>query len=198
MSYTTSSDLKGYLGMGVDDVADNALLTALIARAQKWIDSYTGRTFEAAADTVHYFTVGLDTAGADLYFDADCCQITSVTNNADNGSNGTAVTTSQYVTLPRNSTPYHGVRLLTSSGVYWRYTHDAEKGIAVTGRWAYSVTAPADIVQACLRLAAYLYRQKDAQVFDVTAQPEMGTLTIPKGMPADVKQILNDYRRAAL
>ena len=37
--------------------------------------------------------------------------------------------------------------------------------------------APDDIKQACVRLTAYLYRQRDSQVFDVTAIPDAGVIT---------------------
>ena len=47
--------------------------------------------------------------------------------------------------------------------------------ISITGRWAWSLTAPPDIAQACARLAAFLYKQRDAQLFDVTAI-EAGTV----------------------
>ena len=44
-------------------------------------------------------------------------------------------------------------------------------------------------------MASYFYRQKDAQVFDVTATPELGTITVPAGIPADVRILLDPYRR---
>ena len=39
----------------------------------------------------------------------------------------------------------------------------------------------------------FKYRQKDAQVFDVTAVPDAGVITVPQGIPADVKRILRSY-----
>jgi hypothetical protein len=46
-------------------------------------------------------------------------------------------------------------------------------------------------------LAAYYYQQKDAQVFDTVAIPDAGVITIPSGIPADVKLILAPYRKYA-
>jgi hypothetical protein len=65
----------------------------------------------------------------------------------------------------------------------------------VAGDWGYSTTAPADIVQATLRLAAFFYRQKDAQVFDTVASPELGVITVPKGIPVDIRLLLDPYRK---
>lgn len=191
MAYTTAALVKTYLG--ITTATDDTLITALIVRAQKWIDQYTGRTFEAAADATHYFTVGENTQGRDLWLDADLCSITTIKTNAD-ASSPTTLTTADYVTVPRNSAPYHIIRLKRSSDDDWTYDSDPTGGIEVTGKWAYSTTAPDDIIHACIRLTGFLYRQKDSQVFDVTAQPDMGVITVPQGMPADVKIILDPYR----
>jgi len=194
MAYTTAALLKSYLG--VTGSADDTLIGLLITQAQEAIDNYTQRTFEASADTTRKYTVGLDTCGDTLYFDEDICSITSIANNADDGSGGTALTqNTDYITFPRNRTPYHKIRLLSSSNYYWQYTYAPENGITVTGKFAYSTSAPVDIVHATERLVGYYYRQKDSQVFDVTAIPDAGVITIPQGIPADVKAILKPYVR---
>jgi len=55
---------------------------------------------------------------------------------------------------------------------------------------------PSDIRQACTALAAYFYRKKDAQTFDVTAVVESGALVIPQGIPATVTRVINRYRKS--
>ena len=196
MAYTDAATLKTYLG--VSAATDDTLLTALIARAQAAIDVYTGRTFEAAADSTRYFTVGRDTLGRMLYFDQDLAAITTVVTNADDGSGGDSLATTDYITHPRNRTPYHSIEIVSSSAYDWTYTLDPTGGITVAGKWAYSTSAPNDIVHACVRLAAYYYRQKDAGVFDTTAIPDIGIIQIPQGMPRDVQLILNPYVRASI
>jgi hypothetical protein len=196
MAYTDSTALKTYLG--VSGATDDALLTALIASAQAAIDVYTSRTFEAAADSTRYFTVGVDTLGRTLYLDQDLAAITTVKTNADDGSGGDSLATTDYITHPRNRTPYHALVIKLSSAYDWTYTDDPTGGITVTGKWAYSTSAPNDIVHACLRLAAYYYRQKDAGVFDTTAIPDAGIIQIPQGIPRDVQLILNPYVRATI
>jgi len=194
MAYCTNTLVKTYLA--ISGSGDDALLTSLIARAQAAIDRHCGRTFEAAADTTRKFTVGDDTDQEMLYLDEDLCAITTVTTDADGDADVLTVNT-DYVTVPRNTTPYYALKILSSSDYYWTYTTEPENGITVLGRWAWSTAPPDDIVHACVRLAAYYYQQKDAQVFDTIAVPDAGVITIPAGIPADVKLILMPFRKYA-
>jgi hypothetical protein len=192
MAYTTAAIIKQYLG--ISEVDDDAMLDSMITYAQQAIDSYTGRTFEASADSTRYFTVGVDTEGRMLFLDEDLASITTVKTNAD-ATSPTTLATTEYITHPRNRTPYHAIEILGSSNNSWEYTDDPEGGIEVTGKWAWSTSAPNDIIHACNRLVAYYYRQKDAGVFDTTAIPDAGIIQIPQGIPRDVQMILNPYRR---
>jgi len=183
MAYTDTTTLKRYLG--ITGTGDDTLLTELIARAQAIIDSHTRRTFEASADATKYFDVPDE---YELYLGTDLCSVTSVTNG-----DGTAVT--EYVTLPRRSTPYYAIVPKALSGVVWTYTTNPENAIAVTGKWAYSTSAPADVAGACVRLAAYLYRQKD-NAGEMDRAIVAGNATIlPAQLPADVMTMLRPYRR---
>jgi hypothetical protein len=196
MAYCKKEDVKEYLD--IEGAADDGLIDDSINRAQKAIDSHTRRTFEdPGADATHYFTVGVDTEGLVLMFDEDIYSITTVKTDAD-GSSPRTILPAEYVTMPRNSTPYYGIKILSSSNEFWDYTDDPEGGIEVTGRWAYCSEAPDDIIQACARWAGYLYRQRDSQVFDVTAIPSAGVIQIPKGIPADVEILLDPYVRPRL
>ena len=189
MAYTTAAAVKTYLGE--TGSGDDTLLATLVTAAQGWIDIHTGRTFEASADSTRYFDCLSPTVdGSRLYLDTDLCAITSVTNG-----DSVVVASNEYVTEPRNGTPYFALTLLGSKGKAWTYSTDPQKAITIVGKWAYSTSAPATIVQACTRLAAYLYRQKDAQVFDVTAMPEAGVISVPQGMPKDVRLMLQPYVR---
>ena len=188
MAYCAASDVKTYLG--ITGSGDDTLIGSLCTRAQAMVDAYTGRTFEASSNTDRKFDAIRDVKGQVLYLDADLASINSVTNG-----DATVVTSAQYVTEPRTATPYHALRILGSANIAWTYSTDPENAITVNGKWAYSTAAPADIVHATIRWAAYLYRAKDAQVFDVTASPELGIITVPQGIPADVQKILDPYRR---
>lgn len=194
MVYCTVADVAEYLD--IDSPDDDPLITDKISAAQAAIDKITRRTFEDPGAATRYFTVGVDTDGAFLYFDKDIYSIVSVTNDADGDAD--AVTASDYITQPRNETPYYAIKLLTSKNVYWKYSDDPETGIEENGHWAYSATAPDDIVHVCVRWAAYLYRQRDAQVFDTIAIPSAGIIQIPQGLPKDVALMLDRYVKPAL
>lgn len=150
MNYVTLSEVTDYLGL--ESATDDGLLSSLIESSQTWIDGYTGRTFEAAADSTRVFTFEA-IEGRRLFLDADLCAITSVTNG-----NGVVIAGSSYVTNPRNVKPWYALELKSSATVAW----DGLTGdISIVGRWAYSTTAPADIRQACLDIVVYQYRKRD-------------------------------------
>jgi len=50
---------------------------------------------------------------------------------------------------------------------------------------------PDDIVQVCIRLASWMYRSKDAQVFDVAGQEGLNALSTR--MPRDITQMIDPY-----
>lgn len=188
MAYCTNTDVKTYLG--ITGSGDDALLTSLCTRAQAMVDRYCNRTFEASSNTDRKFDAVRDTVLGVLFLDEDLASINTITNG-----DGTSVASTKYVTEPRTATPYYSIRLLASSNLSWTYTTDPENAITVSGKWAYSTTAPADVVHATIRWAAYLYRQKDASTFDTTASPDLGVITVPQGIPADVEKLLAPYRK---
>jgi len=186
MAYISIASLKSYLGISA--TTDDALLSSCITRAQDAIDAYTGRWFEARTATRYYDDA--DILDDTLYLDADLLTVTTLSNG---DSSATAITAAYYTLLPRNATPYFAIKLKSTHGG-WEF--DSDCWASVAGTWGWAATAPDDVAQATLRMAAYMYRSKDSQVFDVTSQPELGQMTIPQGMPADVKLLLAPYRRA--
>lgn len=187
MAYTTRAAVKEYLG--ISSSADNNLIDDLIDRAQTGIESYTGWDFEAATLTRYFDSDAV--IDSRLWTGGDLVSITTLTNADDDA---TVISSSDYRLLPRNAgPPYFGVKMLVDTTTTWDFDIDGE--VSILGTWGYSTSPPDDIVHACIRLAGYYYRQKDAQVFDVTAVPDAGIITIPKGIPADVKLILDKYPR---
>jgi len=190
MAYCGVDELKEYLG--VTGTADDAMLLTLLAAAQRTIDSYCMRTFEATADSVRRFDSQRDVDGYTLTVDADICAITSIVNG-----DGTTISNSHYATEPRNETPYYAIRLKASAGKVWTSTvaGDSENAITVTGKWAYSTSAPSDIAHVCKRLAAYIYRQKD-NAGDLDRAVIAGNSTIlPAQIPSDIRLVLTPYKR---
>jgi hypothetical protein len=187
----TTTAFKQY--RGITATKDDALIVTLVTRAQAQVESYCDRTFQAPSTAAtRYYDAIRDTSDdlRTLYLDADLASITTITNG-----DGTAVATTHYVTEPRNAAPYRSIRLTTLADDNWTYTAAPEDAIKVLGRWGYATAAPAAVQQATIRLAAYMYAQKDVSTFDVTMFPDAGVMSVPQGMPKDVRDLLEPYRR---
>ena len=188
--YVELSAFKEYLGITTND--DDALLYRLLGRAQTIFEGRTRHTFEAASDSTRYFDALLNTAGPILMLDAPLCAITTITNG-----DGSVIASDKYVTEPRNDTPYYAIRLRSSSGISWKSSAsgDSENAIAITGRWAYSATAPDDVVDAVIDIATVLYRKKDnANDYGRTVVTQTSTI-LPGGVSATTIGTINRYRR---
>jgi len=186
MSYASTIQLKEYLGI-TSTVVDDNLLDDLIERAEGLIDAYTGRSFESTTAT-KYFGEG-DTDGRDLpLYGHDLLTVTTLTNG-----DGTELTSSEYRLFPRNDNPKWMVRL--GEAYSWNFS-DGDSEISVAGTWGYSATPPLDIQHACIRLAAFLYRQKDNSAdIDRPMITGDGVTIMPTNLPADVTRLLDRYKR---
>lgn len=185
MAYATPIQLKDYLG--ITNSTDDNLLDDFISRAEGIIDAYTGRRFEAETDT-RYFQES-DTDGNELpLYGNDLLTITKLTNG-----NGVEIAAADYRLFPRNDSPKWLIKL--DSDQAWNFSTD-ESEITVAGTWGYSATAPADIEHACIRLAAFLYRQKDTSAdIDRPMVTGDGVTIMPSGLPVDVQKMLDRYKR---
>lgn len=191
MTYTTLAQVKTYLD--VSSSCDDALLGDLVARVDTVIDEYVGFALSTDTDSTRSFGIA-DTRGAYLYFDQKIAAITTVVNNADASSPDTVVS-SNYITFPRNETPYEAIKLLQSAGVEWTYTNDPENAIQVTGKWAWSDTTPQDVEHAAARLVSWFYRQRESQgQLDRPLLTGDGVTILPSQIPDDVRSILDRYR----
>ena len=193
MAYATLEAFKTYRGIAAATVVDDTLLRDLLERASKAIDSYCSRRFSANSETRYYEAGAVD--GTTLHLDDDLISIdTSGVTNGDSSS--TTIASTNYWLLPRNGgPPYYAIRLKTDCDYSWEF--DTDYWVSVAGDWGWSLTPPDDIVQACIRLASYYYAQKDTPIFETTVFPESGIVSVPTGMPIDVKQLLEPYRRRA-
>lgn len=187
MSYAIVNDLKDYLG--VTTSVDDNLLENMLTRAEGIIDAYTGRHFEAETAT-KYFT-SADTYGQDLnLYGYDLLTVTELING-----DGIKIDSDEYRLYPRNDLPKWMIRL--NDGKSWNFS-GGDSEISVTGTWGYSATAPADITHACIRLAAFLYRQKDTSAdLDRPMVTGDGVTIMPSGLPSDVQRLLDRYKRRA-
>lgn len=191
MAYASAANLKVYLG--ISEATDDTLLGTLLTAAQAMIDAYCRQTFEASADTTRYFDPTTQVVGRTLFLDAPLAAITSITNG-----DGSTIGSTLYVKEPRNETPWHQLTLKANATVNWNYTGAPENAITIVGKWAYSTTAPADIAQVTIRLAGYLYRQRDnAGDLDRAIIGASGIL-LPAALPKDIETLLRPYRRLVI
>jgi len=194
MAYATAAELRTY--SGIDSTAHDALLTLLIARAAATIDRYVGFSFEAATTTTRRFDSadlrnGGNVSGRALWLDGWLYSVTSITNG-----NGVAVAAASYYTEPRNAAPYYALTLKRSTSLVWEAdsNDDTPNAISIVGRWAYSLTAPADITHATLRMALWYYRQRDSSTDMDRPMLAEGVTIMPSQLPKDVLDILDAYR----
>lgn len=183
MAYATIADMREYLGLVETD--HDGLLARLVDAAQKHIETETGRVFEVASDTTRYLdSDAID--GRDLWLGADLCAITTVTNG-----DSVVIAGTNYTTRPRNLTPYYLLKLDVGSSYLW----DGTTGeIAIVGKWGYSLVAPDPIVQATIRLAGWMYRQRD-NAGEGDRPIVTGNATIlPNRLPADIEALIAPYR----
>jgi hypothetical protein len=174
MTYTTATDIRNYMGLHGTD--EESLLNVLIGAAQSAIDDYCHRTFEALYDTTRTFAAQYAAQGAFLLLDADLCVLTSVTNG-----DGTTLDPASYVLVTQDP-PYEALRLRPEAGITWQGT------ISVTGRWSYSLSPPASIIQATREYVAFLYRAGDTQ-------GERLRRGVETGLPLHLRQLLAPYQR---
>ena len=190
MAYITLAEMRYILD--IDNVADDVKLVDAIDDAQSYIEDTTNRRFEANTETRYYRRAAISPENSRLLeVDEDLLTVTELLNgDADN----TEIVAGNFWLYPRNFRPYSGILLKTNITPFWQF--DTDYWVEVTGTWGYSATPPGDILRACKHLAAFYYRTKDSQVFDVTAIPEAGVITIPQGVPATVTRILKRYLKS--
>jgi len=185
MAYIGIEQIKDYLGISVD--TDNSLLATMIDNAQGVIEAYTDRVFKAETATKYFDADNID--GRFLYIEGyDLMTITTLTNG-----DGSEIASANYRLEPRNETPKWAIRL--DGDAAWELD-DSDSEISILGTWGYSTTPPDDIIHACIRLTAFIYRQKDTSSdIDRPMMTGDGVTIMPSAIPQDVKSILDKYRR---
>jgi len=188
MVYVTTTALKAYLGITTS--GDDSLLSSLINAAQSVVEGpYPGtdRTWEARTETRYYDYQ----SRTRLDLDDDLISVTTLTN----GDGETLTEDTDFYLRPYGGPPYRWIEIKSDGGESFQWSGTPQKALSLLGSWGYTTTAPQRIVQATKRLAAYYYHQKDAGVYDVTATPELGIITVPQGIPEDVRLLLHANRK---
>lgn len=180
--------LRNYQGIARD--SSNALLSRAITAAIKWIEAQIHRRIEAYTDT-RYYEAGDLADPYTLELGQDLLSVTTLTNAA-----GTVIPATEYWLLPRNGERYNQIRLKAQSDYSWEWPLDGWASVA--GSWGYCSKPTGVLEQSVLRLAAFLFRQADAQIFDVVADPVAGTIIVPQGIAADVLRQIKHFRKPGI
>ena len=180
VNYADTAMVHAYGGFTDPTDEDDALLELFIGAASAAIDNHCGRVFaiaDGAATVARTFTADNGTLmyiGRMLFLDDDLCSTPTY-----------AEAPAPTVTYIPRDTPY--VRLVREDGIWPDPTE-------ITGHWAHSMTPPAPIILACLRLVMWMYHQKETGDTDRPIIAN-GLVIMPAKLPEDIAALLAPYRK---
>ena len=170
----------------------NTELAAIVTAASRAIDHFCripDNGFAQADDAVRYYDLASVSAPDTLFLDAPIVSVTSIVNG-----DGATISASDYTLQPRNEEWHSRVQL--KSAFAWRFATDGE--IAITGKWGKATVVPADIKEACIMLSAWMFKRYQVGMQDATANPDLGQITFAKGIPEQVRTLLQPWRWIAI
>lgn len=189
--YTTLAYVKALLKISSTDATDDGVIDAFIDAASAYIEGKTNKVFVAPAlASIRYFDVP---EGRDLYTG----WFTSIAESGVVNGNSDVIPSTEYQTVPLNSTGKHTIRLKQSSGYAWESDGEGntEGVIAVNAYWAYSATVPADIREACEIIVVSLYKNRYGQNTEGAATiTGAGVVITPKDIPASAQLLIDRYK----
>ena len=188
--YATLDQLKGHLAIELGDTKDDALLERAIEAASRAIDELCGRTFYQATETRYYEADGWDVIEVD-----DLVSVTTLKTDEDQDRvYETVWGATDFELDPSDGPPYTRI-YATPTGSYafpiWQ-----RRAVQVVGTFGWS-NVPIPVVQACLLMAARVWKRKDTPLGIQVGKPEFGNLSIPAKDP-DVEKLLMPYRKFML
>lgn len=191
MAYVSIAEYKAYMAaltqgqpVGMSSTEDT-FLSNLLSAAQQFIESETGRAFEAATETRYYDDRAVAyNDPALLIVDKDLLTVTALTNG-----DGAAVSSGNYWLEPYNGSPKFGIRLKTTEAWVWA----VDTRVSVAGTWGYTAAANADVKRVTCRLA-YLEQQRRTATGEVAVLGE-GAFTFQAEVPKDIGNWLRRYTR---
>lgn len=187
-AYPKFQDLKLYLN--IDTAKDDALLVVTLKRAIATFENMCGRSFVPAIETRYIDATDEQVVNGKRLFlrDGDLVEITELKIDSE------IVPDDEYYL--EGAVPHFVVRLTNASDFNFRsYTVSPERSIAITGRWGYQDEVPDDVFGAIVRLAAWLYQQKDNAMELDRPIAMSNAMVLPASLPSDVEAIAGFYRK---
>lgn len=200
-SYCTADELQSWIGGGTSG-EEQAHLQLAVDAASRRIDNICSRSFSQDADVSprRYFAQDIWTVEVDDF--ATTTGLIVAVDFFGSNSYTTVITAPNYQVEPVsgivNGTegwPYNKIRLpFTNTGFgSWFPTYEWQ-GVQITAKWGWP-TVPTPVQQACLLLAAGLWKRKDAP-FGVAGFGDYGAVRIRED--PDALALLGPYRRFAV
>ena len=185
--YAGIDQLKASLDIQLGDTTDDALLERAIEAASRSIDDLCGRRFYSATETRYYEADGWDVIDVD-----DLVSVTTLKTDEDQDRvYETTWAVTDFELDPSDGPPYTRI-YATPTGSYafpvWQ-----RRAVQVVGTFGWSAV-PTPITQACLLMAARVWKRKDTPLGIQVGKPEFGNLSIP-GKDPDVEKLLMPYRK---
>ena len=167
------------------DIADDALLTSVLAASESWVTTHCARTFQIAGVTATDRTY-VPTDSTVLEID-DAVAVTAIV------ANGSAITGWQLEPLNTTDpygaeTPYSQVRSVAG---WWYGGWPGQATVTVTGRWGW-LAIPAQVTMACLIRAKDILDQQRVS-FGIAQFTEYAGVRTK--LNPEVVELLRPYRR---
>jgi hypothetical protein len=174
MGYCTVADVRARLAAELSDRGEGDLELAIEAATAR-IEQETGRVFEAGAEETRIYAAIRD----------EYCLVHDLLS----------VSGVLWEGVPVASGDFWGVPLYSPLWMALRGPWRAGDEVSVTGVFAYSDPPPHDIWEVCVMWVIRTIKSADAAYGDATAVPELGQLVYRSAIPAEVRRVLERYRR---
>lgn len=188
--YATLEHIKAQLDINQGDLKDDELLERAIEAASRSIDDLCGRRFYEATETRTY------TAESMLYLAVDDLVSVATLSTDEDGDRvwETVWAATDFDLGPANASldgaPFTCVEP-SPAGRYLFPTH--ARAVQINGSFG-RASVPMPVVQACLLMAARVWKRKDTPLGIQVGKPEFGNPSIP-GKDPDVERLLMPYRK---
>jgi hypothetical protein len=200
--YATAEELKARFGIG--DNLEDTLVDSALDSASRAIDQHCQRIFYVTGSTTATFVAKdrycLRPADTDVWV-GDIVTVTSLKTDASgDGTFETTWAVTDYQLWPVNAAsgpearPYTEVRAVGAQTfpVPYAYSQQRVNRVQIVGTFGWPTAAPSAVREACLMLAAELFKLKDAP-FGIAGMSEFGVVRIREN--PKVATLLMPYQR---
>lgn len=193
--YTDKTSVENYLMTSIN-VDFEYQVTAWIAAVQRWIDTYTYRSFEKTSATRKFDGSGTDVLYVDDLLSVDSIKIKSMSAQTlwTLGVNDFFLYSNLYKADDPNSLPIDHI-VINPWGSHCVFDYGLQN-IVIEGDWGYSETAPEDIKMVATKLVASIIKAgKDGQIKSFSEGDLSITFDDFSNNDLSIKSILDYYKR---